>query len=657
MLNPNGTAEIGLSAPNPFNPAALRLDQSFADHVGVKKLLTTVPVRKPNRQDFVRVHPDPAYRLTPAALIELKEDREVFLVTPAMAAELPGEFMAAALYTAINRQGVLQLWPVKLPGPDGKHNDWHRSAAEAAELAMHKWVRVTANMALGAYEIFEATGDLPEPIWPDLAFPDILKIAFRDRIVEQPRPPRGATAARRGVTEFGARAGAMLDALPFAEIWAADFEFRAEPGENPEPICLVARELRPGRTIRVWQDELRQMVRPPYPTGPDALFVAYYASAELGCHLALGWPVPERVLDLFTEFRNHTNGIPTGYGAGLLGALAFHGLDGIGAVEKDAMRALALRGGPYSGAERSALLEYCQSDVDALARLLPAMLPHLDLPRALLRGRYMAAAAAMERAGVPIDTEMLARLRRHWVDIQDRLIADIDASYGVFEGRTFKADRFAAWLARTGIPWPRLASGRLDLERRRLSRDGAGPPRSRPTAGAALRPVAVAAVRPGRGAGRPQSLPAVGVPGAHRSESAEQQQVHLRPERLAAWADPTAGGARPGLRRLVATGVRHRRGAVRRPADDGTPTARAIPISPSPSRPAPRRRTPPRRRTRRSASNSRPACWPSSTGWRRTRWRCASASCRSRRGPCCGCIGKPTGCSGHGRTGRSTTPC
>jgi hypothetical protein len=65
--------------PNPFdNLSALRLDQSYADTVGVKKLLTTVPVRKPNRQDFVRVHPDPEYRLTPAAIIEVKEDREVY---------------------------------------------------------------------------------------------------------------------------------------------------------------------------------------------------------------------------------------------------------------------------------------------------------------------------------------------------------------------------------------------------------------------------------------------------------------------------------------------------------------------------------------------------------------------------------------------------
>jgi hypothetical protein len=180
--NPNPT-------PNPFDPAALRLDQSFADTVGVKKHLMTVPVRKPNRQDFVRVHPDPAYRLTPAAIIEVKEDREVYLVAPNMAQDLPGEFAAATLFTAINRQGVLHLWPVKLPGPDGKYNEWYRSAAEAAELAMNDWLRLTANMSLGAYEVFEATGNLPEPEWPNIPLAEILQIAFKDRIVDRADHP------------------------------------------------------------------------------------------------------------------------------------------------------------------------------------------------------------------------------------------------------------------------------------------------------------------------------------------------------------------------------------------------------------------------------------------------------------------------------------
>jgi len=175
--------------PDPFDPVALRLDQSYADTVGVKKLLTTVPVRKPTRQDFVRVHPDASYRLTPAAIIEVKDDREVYLVTPNLAPGLVGEFSTVTLFTTINRQGTLHLWPVKLPTSDGRQNEWHRSAAEAAERAMKKWVRVTASMSLGAYEIFEASGDLPEPVWPDFSFQEILRIAFRERIVDRADHP------------------------------------------------------------------------------------------------------------------------------------------------------------------------------------------------------------------------------------------------------------------------------------------------------------------------------------------------------------------------------------------------------------------------------------------------------------------------------------
>jgi hypothetical protein len=256
------------------------------------------------------------------------------------------------------------------------------------------------------------------------------------------------------------RAG--LDA--YREVWLADFEFSAPPGERPDPVCLVAREFRSGRTLRLWQNDLRRRREPPYPTGPDALFVAYFASAELGCHLALGWPLPARVLDLYAEFRNRTNGLPLPHGAGLLGALAWFGLDALAAAEKQSMRELALRGGPWTAAEREALLDYCESDVSALARLLPAMLPEIDLERALNRGRYMRAVARMEHAGVPIDVPTLARLRAGWGAIQDRLIRDVDSRFGVFDGRTFKQERWARWVARRGIAWPRSASGGLALD-------------------------------------------------------------------------------------------------------------------------------------------------------------------------------------------------
>jgi DNA polymerase I len=237
----------------------------------------------------------------------------------------------------------------------------------------------------------------------------------------------------------------MFEGLPHRAVIVADFEFEfgghsskeeaGRSGERPRPICMVAHDLVSGQRWRLWRGEFGSV--PPFPTGPDSLFVAYYASAELGCFRALGWPRPANILDLYSEFRDRTNGIKLETGSGLIGALVYFGLDSIGATEKDEMV--------------------------LLARLLPAMLPRIDLPRALLRGRYMAAAAAMEFNGIPIDVPTLELLRKHWTDIQDDLIAEIDAGYGVYEGRTFKRDRWAHWLAGNGIPWERLESGQLDL--------------------------------------------------------------------------------------------------------------------------------------------------------------------------------------------------
>jgi DNA polymerase I len=252
--------------------------------------------------------------------------------------------------------------------------------------------------------------------------------------------------------------------IEFREVWLVDFEFFAPPGERSVPVCLVAREIVTGREVSLWQDELQRHQAPPYETGPDALFVAYYASAEIGCHLALGWPVPTYVLDLFVEFRNLTNGNVVPCGNGLLGALAAFGLNCLEGAEKERMRDLVLSGGPWSDTERDAILAYCASDVSALEQLLSRMLPDLDLPRAVYRGRYMKATASIEHTGVPIDVAALTRLRKRWPDLKDQLINEIDADYGVFEGRTFKADRWARWLAAHGIAWPRLPSGALALD-------------------------------------------------------------------------------------------------------------------------------------------------------------------------------------------------
>src|SRR6516165_12673508 len=96
------------TAPDPFDIPSLRLNPSFIETAGVRKLLTTVPVRKPGKQDFIRVRPEPEYREN-FAMIELKDDREEYLVRPEVLQELAGEVLFKTVFSAINGQGVVFL--------------------------------------------------------------------------------------------------------------------------------------------------------------------------------------------------------------------------------------------------------------------------------------------------------------------------------------------------------------------------------------------------------------------------------------------------------------------------------------------------------------------------------------------------------------------
>ena len=258
-----------------------------------------------------------------------------------------------------------------------------------------------------------------------------------------------------------------MHAASFSDgIYLVDFEFHpagGREGNPPVPVCMVVREWPSGRTQRYWQADLQQMIAAPFPSGDNALCVAYYASAEMDCFHALGWLHPVHVLDLFTEFRCLTNGLRLAHGSGLLGALLHYGLPSIGGEQKDAMRDLVLTGGPWRDAEQVAILDYCETDVMALAHLLTTLQHQIDWSRALLRGRYMKAVSCIQTNGIPIDTAALALLQAQWSTIQDQLIADVDSDYGIFVGRTFKSSRWEAYLVAQQIAWPRLPTGGLDM--------------------------------------------------------------------------------------------------------------------------------------------------------------------------------------------------
>lgn len=170
------------AAPNPFDPCRFAVPHTVAGDVGIVKQLVTCPVRKPNRQEFVRVHPDPEFRLR-AYILELKDEREIYLVDPAVAVGLTGEVRIVTLHLSVNRQGATFLWPVPEPGLDGRENGWWASARIAADKAESSWTRMVASMTQGAYDVYVASGVLGEPVWPDKSMGDIITVAFGEKFI------------------------------------------------------------------------------------------------------------------------------------------------------------------------------------------------------------------------------------------------------------------------------------------------------------------------------------------------------------------------------------------------------------------------------------------------------------------------------------------
>src|SRR5262245_51184077 len=110
----------------------------------------------------------------------------------------------------------------------------------------------------------------------------------------------------------------------FKEIWFGDFEYRLEPDLRPKPWCMVAREWKSRREIRMWRDELYACHQAPFDVGPHTLFVSYNLTAEMDCFIRLGWDLPCNVLDLYVEFLAATNKSPQNKRK-LIHALGYYG--------------------------------------------------------------------------------------------------------------------------------------------------------------------------------------------------------------------------------------------------------------------------------------------------------------------------------------------
>ena len=246
---------------------------------------------------------------------------------------------------------------------------------------------------------------------------------------------------------------------------------RCRRGDAATPLCLVAREMRSGRVIRLWQDELGPF--PPYRLDNEALVIGYMLAAEFGFHRAKGWGEPACAIDAYLEFRHFMNdgSVKSGdrekgfYGLG--GALRYFCEDNIDIAHKDTMRDRILQGPPFSTQEQHEIQSYCDDDTVGLARLVPHIVPTIrSLEHAMFRAKFQWVIAGQERRGVPINLPLVKKVRRYWQGMRLDLVRELDRPFECYEivdgAPHWRKERFADYARRNRMMWPRLESGALD---------------------------------------------------------------------------------------------------------------------------------------------------------------------------------------------------
>ena len=179
-----------VSSSSTVDLKSLRLPANYGATLGVKKLLTNVPVRKPKANQFFRAHGSDDMTFQ-GMLLQVKEKGkdESYLVEPNVGHQISEFVRPVQLYLAIDRQNNVFLIPVPLPDESGARNHWHENLLQAIELSKQSWIRIKANMDIGGYDVSQAEALLSAPEWPDHDIEKLIEVAFRGKIIQSLEHP------------------------------------------------------------------------------------------------------------------------------------------------------------------------------------------------------------------------------------------------------------------------------------------------------------------------------------------------------------------------------------------------------------------------------------------------------------------------------------
>jgi hypothetical protein len=169
-----------------FDLSRLRLDQTF-DAGKTTKTLGNIKIQKPDKFTWFRVHG--AWELT-TNVLDLKEERETYLVVPELLADLALEVSPRMIVPCVTRQNDVFFWPLRIPDSSGREDSWMRSALEACELGKQGWIRIVSNLRTAGYDVHHPAVQPPTPKWPDLTFEAMVEKAFKNFLIDDSNHPR-----------------------------------------------------------------------------------------------------------------------------------------------------------------------------------------------------------------------------------------------------------------------------------------------------------------------------------------------------------------------------------------------------------------------------------------------------------------------------------
>lgn len=153
-----------------------------------KDVVGTLVYRNAKRNEFFRVRGDPEWKTQIGIILDVAEDS--YLVGPEVMAYLEQEQLMSKVdvFTLISKDSKdIFLSGIGVKKPEQKENSWNASRRRAYAMAETKYIRIVTNHATASYNITEALGDIPEPVWPDDKIPTLefaLNRVFENHFVD-----------------------------------------------------------------------------------------------------------------------------------------------------------------------------------------------------------------------------------------------------------------------------------------------------------------------------------------------------------------------------------------------------------------------------------------------------------------------------------------